>query len=148
MAGTFFDEDEGLSLEYMPLTMRYRLDRAGVKLSLKAWQALPYETRRALCEHPVDTEALRETLRTRCVAIGEQTGVPATFIQPAEDPPPWRTHGACDRVLTRAEATGTSFARAQWEALSDEHAYILWRLADPAKDGARFVAALRALCPS
>ena len=44
----FSFEDDGL--EFIPLDVRRKLDLAGVKLSLSAWQRLSFEERRALVE--------------------------------------------------------------------------------------------------
>ena len=139
MARYAFEEETYGTLEFMPFALRYRLDRAGVKLSLAAWQQLPHDERIALCEHPVDAPADRDALRARCLAHGERTGSPAKAIEPSPEPPPWRSYDAFEQVRSRLGR----LMRLRWEALDDEQAYVLWRLADPSKDADRFAAAAR-----
>jgi len=143
MARFTFEEETWATLEFMPFALRYRLDRAGVKLPLAAWQKLPHDERVALCEHPVGSLEQRDALRARCLAHGEHTGAPAKAVDPSPDPPPWRSDDAYSRVAARSLALGPTPSRARWEALSEEQAYVLWRLADPTKDEARFTAAAR-----
>jgi hypothetical protein len=143
MARFAFEDETFATLALMPFAVRYRLDRVGLKLSLAAWQELPVDERLALCEHPVDTDADRSTFYARCVRDADAAGFPAKPLAPATDPPPWRSDDAFAKVAARAEALGRSPARARWEALADEEAYVLWRLADPTKDEARFAAAAR-----
>ena len=138
-----FEDDTYATLDFMPYAARYRLDRAGVKLSLAAWQALPLAERAALCAHPVDADDDRASLRARCLQLGERVGHPAKELAPAPDPPPWRALDAFTRVAARFEALGRGLPRVRWEALDDEAAYTLWRLADPAKDDGRFAALAR-----
>jgi len=140
-----FEDETWATLALMPFAVRYRLDRVGLKLSLAAWQTLPVDERLALCEHAVDTDAARTTFRARCVRDAEAAGAPAKALTPATDPPPWRSHEAFTRVAARAEALRGRPSRVRWEALADEAAYVLWRLADPTKDEARFAAAAREL---
>ncbi len=139
MARFAFEEETWATLEFMPFALRYRLDRAGVKLPLAAWQKLPHDERVALCEHPVETPEQRDALRAQCTALGARSGHPAKAIEPSPEPPPWRSYEAFERVRARLG----HLLRVRWEALSDERAYVLWRLSDPTKDEARFTAAAR-----
>lgn len=140
-----FEDETFATLALMPFAVRYRLDRVGLKLSLAAWQALPLDERVALCEHPVDADTDRATFLARCVRDAELAGSPAKALAAATDPPPWRSLEAFAQVAARAEALGRRPSRVRWEALADEAAYVLWRLADPTKDEARFAAAAREL---
>lgn len=138
-----FEDETFATLALMPFAVRYRLDRVGLKLSLAAWHELPVDERLALCEHPVDSADDRAAFRARCMRDADATSAPAKPLAPATDPPPWRSLEAFTQVAARAEALGRRPARVRWEALADEQAYVLWRLADPTKDEARFAAAAR-----
>lgn len=144
MARLPFEDETYATLEFMPFAVRYRLDRVGLKLSLAAWQELPVAERHALCEHPVDTDDARADFLARCIRDAAATSAPAKPIAPVTDPPPWRTFEAFTRVVARFESFGRIPMRVRWEALPDESAYVLWRLADPTRDVDRFAAAARA----
>jgi len=47
------------ALELIPRSVRDKLDRAGIKLHLKEWQALPYAEREHLCAAACETPAER-----------------------------------------------------------------------------------------
>jgi len=145
MSRRAFESDTWATLELMPYALRYRLDRAGVKLSLAAWQTLSRDERLALCEHPVTTLADRDSLRVRCFALAARGTHPARPLDPAPDPPPWRGPAAFALARDRLAALGHPLPRDRWEALDDEAAYVLWRLADHAKDDGRLLAAAREL---
>jgi hypothetical protein len=72
-----FEEEMHQSLAGVPMAVRRKLDRVGVKIGLKQWQALGRGERLAICHLPIDHENQRETLNlfiTEAVerACGEQ----------------------------------------------------------------------------
>lgn len=75
MDGVFDFEDIDDALPLLPLAARRALDVAGLKLSLRAWQRLDVEARRALVvaggEPVVDVEAVE-----RAVAVAEPAPIP------------------------------------------------------------------------
>jgi hypothetical protein len=64
-----FEKDLYETLEFMPLSVRRKLDLAGVKLHLKEWQALSRAQRMVICHFPV--------------ASPEECGVLAAFLRDA-----------------------------------------------------------------
>lgn len=64
-----FEKDLYETLEFMPLSVRRKLDLAGVKLHLKEWQALSRVERMVICHFPV--------------ASPEECGVLAAFLRDA-----------------------------------------------------------------
>ena len=68
-----FEVDSSENLTYIPMCVRFNLDRFGLRISLAQWQLLPYEDRRLLACFPVDEDtqiepnfdhALFEMMRT------------------------------------------------------------------------------------
>lgn len=49
------------ALTWLPLAVRYKLDRCGVRISLAQWQALDLPTRTALLEAPLHAANLQDT---------------------------------------------------------------------------------------
>ncbi len=64
-----FEKELYETLEFMPLSVRRKLDLAGVKLHLKEWQALSRTERLVVCHFPV--------------ASPEECGVLAAFLRDA-----------------------------------------------------------------
>src|ERR1700687_3317538 len=48
------------NLTYIPMSVRFNLDRFGLRISLAQWQMLPYEERALLARFPVDDDATIE----------------------------------------------------------------------------------------
>jgi hypothetical protein len=68
-----FEEVSSEDLKFMPMSVRFNLDRFGLRISLAQWQMLPYADRVLLARFPVDDDttiepnfdhALFEMLRT------------------------------------------------------------------------------------
>ena len=72
-----FEEEVHQSLACVPMVVRRKLDRVGVKIGLKQWQALGRGDRLAISHLPIDHENERETLKLSIAeaverACGEQ----------------------------------------------------------------------------
>ena len=59
-----FEDEVHHSLACVPMAVRRKLDRVGVKVSLEQWQALAQYERLAICHLPTDSDEERETVRT------------------------------------------------------------------------------------
>ena len=58
-----FESDIYETLSCVPMAVRHKLDCAGVKITLKQWEALPPAERRILCELPSDSVATESSIR-------------------------------------------------------------------------------------
>ena len=119
----FSFEDDGL--EFIPLDVRRKLDLAGVKLSLSAWQRLSFEERRALVE-------AKESFAERLFALGEVQRIPVES--------PWRGEDALLAAEEAARAIGIAINRT---ALDDRGRYALCYYAS--RDEERFRAVIAEL---
>ena len=79
-----FEKDLYETLEFMPLSVRRKLDLAGVKLHLKEWQALSRVERMVICHFPVSSpeecDVLAAFLRD---AVKTRAGTELATIKPA-----------------------------------------------------------------
>jgi hypothetical protein len=131
-----FEGDIHATLDCVPLTVRRKLDLAGLKISLEGWQALPFAERLALCHLPVDTDAdliaYRDVMRGFC----EQAGVP---LKPLEnvDPRLWRGSTVPSIVRGRLDANRLQLSDEDWRELDEETRYSLVKLADPKRNPAK-----------
>lgn len=103
--------------ELVPLAGRRALDRAGLKLSLRAWQGLSLLVRESVArlgeEPEVDAERVRELLD---VADPEPT-----TIEPIDDPPA----DAVPRELALALGEARPIDDAEWRRLTPLGRYVL-----------------------
>jgi hypothetical protein len=140
-----FESDVAGALQCMPMSVRFRLDECGVKLSLKQWNRLPEEQRQALvstlCDTPERVQAYRGLLTT---LIETYAASAPEFI--AVDPaPPWSD---TSRVPTQIQAYAASLGckapdLSQWQALSPLQRFVLCKLSRPNHQNANFMAAMQ-----
>lgn len=140
-----FEADFVQSLRCVPMAVRLKLDRAGVKLTLRQWSRFTAEDRRDLlarpCESAGDVAAYRERL-TGLIALrsGEaprmlEGGDPAAFV---------RAPAAPDAVVDLARALGLRPpADEVWRGLADLQRFALVKLSRSNHDNVNFGPAMR-----
>jgi len=117
------------SLECVPLTVRRKLDRAGLEISLAGWQQLSRAERMALCHLPVDSELelalYREMLLTSCGVVG-------VSLERLDDPNASArvrvVRATPEAIVERTREVGTSIADEVWCSLDEETRYALLKL--------------------
>jgi hypothetical protein len=130
------------TLEFIPLAVRRKLDLAGMKLSLKAWTAMPRAERLAICHLPVDGPGDLDVYREALAAFAERSGHPVAPLEGgALDGSAWGPARIPDSVAERAP----SLSSAQWSGLPEDARYVLFRLAEPRRAPDKLNAALREL---
>ena len=139
-----FESELERSLTYLPLAMRFKLDRCGVKLSLAAWQQLSEHRRRELlslpCHSEADVASYRRVLYafvTECA--GEE---PATITVSTH--PPWADDHVPDQLTRAATAGGFSSPSAlQWRRLTPLERFALVKLSREGHEHRNLGAAFR-----
>lgn len=147
MARTFaFEGDNNRTLEWIPLDVRRKLDLAGAKLSLAAWQQMSREQREVLIATEIDAPADVEPYRELVVSLANAAGGKVEVIVPvAFEARPWLTDAALLEIEGRARALSIALDRTRIAALDDAGRYALLRLADPRKSEDKFRAAIAEL---
>ncbi len=134
------------SLNCLPIAVRRKMDRAGIKMSLAQWQKLSRAERLAICHLPADSDeevaVMRAFVNEAVVARsgsapGELVAEKRKIAEPPVQPP--------QRLVERAHALGFELTRAGWDALDDDARYALVKLGDGAEAGLNFEAALTEL---
>jgi hypothetical protein len=141
-----FEGEVHQSLSCVPLTVRRKLDVAGLKISLDGWTTLTREERLALCHLPVDSEAevtvYQEVMRGFCA----RHAVPLKPLTEVRDHGrSWNADDIPPPVVARLREVGRDLPVAAWRALDEESRYALLKLADPKQAAAKFQAALAEL---
>ena len=141
-----FEVASSENLTFIPMSVRFNLDRFGLRISLAQWQLLPYEDRRLLACFPVgeDTRiepnfdhALFEMLRTHA-------NVEPEWFSPDESPA-WRDIAAVPEGVSRQAALAALPVPdvAQWAQLSPFKRYVLAKLSRKPEANHDFVPAMR-----
>jgi len=117
--------DDGLEL--VPLAARRALDRAGLKLSLDAWQSLPAAQRRSIVQAGSGTEVQLDPLQL-AIALADP---PAKRVDAAADPP----EDAPPAQLVDALGPERALPPALWAALTPLDRYVLAKVASRGRPG-------------
>lgn len=140
-----FEDDFVASLRCIPMAVRLKLDRSGIKLSLRQWSRFTREDRRALLEQPCATDAHVRAYRESLIdLVARCCGQAATLL---EEPP-----AALAQLGDDVPATVTSYARAiglspptpgEWRRLSELQRFALVKLTRDNHDNVNFAPAMR-----
>jgi hypothetical protein len=137
LAGVFaFEGYMERTLEYMPMSVRMRLELCRVKLTLGQWCGLPLTVRQTVldlaCDTPEGILRIRRYLESTVAAF--ELGPLAPQVS---DPRRWSARSRLPAVLVHAvNALGLpSLDRAAWSGLADVQRYALLKLAGEGRDG-------------
>jgi hypothetical protein len=138
-----FEDEMHKSLQCVPMAVRRKLDRVGLKVGLEQWKALDRGERLAICHIPADSgeecDALsyfiRETMMRRFGIEPKQ--LPDSARVSAEPPvtPP-------NQLVAHARAAGFDLSRAAWMRLDGDERFALTKLGDVATPSHNLPAAL------
>ncbi|MBN3724304.1 nitrate reductase associated protein [Burkholderia sp. Ac-20379] len=149
---------------YIPMIVRFHLDRCGLRISLDQWQQLPLDDRKRLARFPAAAGADPDMTPDRenpeiDAGFGEALArmLHAQGVDPAEtfepEPAPgWADRSAVPPALTAqcALAGLPAPSTAQWAALGPFERYVLAKLSRKPKLNHDFIPAMRefALAPA
>ena len=127
-----FEIESSENLRFIPLAVRFNLDRFGRRITLDQWQQLPLDDRELLARFPVEIDveiepnfdaALAEMLRTHADAV------PETF-EPEMDPIWIHTDVVPETVIRQSSLCGiNSPSLGRWSELVPFQRYALAKLA-------------------
>ena len=129
-----FEEDIYCTLDCVPMTVRRKLDRVGVKIGLAQWQALGQGERLAVCHLPADQPDECEAIRTFIIeAVKRVSGV-----EPKELPAAQRLTAEPPRevppsLVADARSAGVALTQEMWERLDGDQRYMLTKLGGQSK---------------
>jgi hypothetical protein len=130
-----FEGDIHDSLACVPLSVRRKLDLAGLKISLDGWQRLSRGERLALCHLSVDPEPERGIYREVLLAFCERAAVPLKELEDANaSSRAWNAPELPQPVAVRLGDLGVSLTDGAWRSLDEESRYALLKLSDPRRN--------------
>jgi hypothetical protein len=140
-----FELDFGGSLRCIPMSVRLKLDRTGIKLALKQWNKLPAAERRQLVERPCDELPQIESFKQHLILLIEKFTLTSAELTPLDDSPPWADAAVVpERVCVWARSRGVaSPSTEQWAALTPLQRFALFKLTRPGHSNDNFIPAMR-----
>jgi molybdopterin-guanine dinucleotide biosynthesis protein A len=139
-----FEDDFVRNLRCIPMCIRFKLDRTGVKLSLRQWSRFTLDDRKQLRLAPCETQAEVDAYRRLLLDLiaGRSTEPPKTLAQaPA---PTWEAPEPPAEVQQIALQQGArSPEPAAWRGLTGLQRYALVKLSRDKHENANFTPALR-----
>jgi hypothetical protein len=142
-----FEVSSSENLTYLPMSVRFNLDRFGLRISLAQWQMFPLEDRALLARFPVEDgdaavetnfdHALFEMMRTHA-------NVEPDWFEPDADPA-WRhTEAVPEGVLHQSDlASLLAPTPERWGQLDPFKRYVLTKLSRKPESNHDFVPAMR-----
>ena len=141
-----FEVESSENLKFIPMVVRFNLDRFGLRISLEQWQMLPLEDRALLARFPVDDDiaiepnfdhALFEMLRTHA-------NVEPEWFTP-DEAPAWRnTDSVPEGIANQATLANVGTPTpAQWARLDGLQRYVLAKLSRKPEGNHDFIPAMK-----
>lgn len=140
-----FEEDFVATLRCIPMAVRLKLDRSGIKLSLRQWSRFTREDRGELLAMPCASPPEVGAYRARLVElVAERAG---EAVKPLSEPPQalWELAGDAPAVVTAyAQSVGVAPpAAGDWRRLTELQRFVLIKLTRDNHDNVNFVPAMR-----
>jgi hypothetical protein len=140
-----FESDFVATLRCVPMAVRFKLDRVGIKLTLRQWSSFTDAVRRTLlltpCGSPDEQQDYRAKLETM---VREATGETARPL-PAPDVLIWDvSDGPPPAIIAFAKTAGvTPPSTADWRRLANLQRFVLAKLSRDNHDNVNFIPAMR-----
>ena len=141
-----FEHASSENFTYIPMIVRFNLDRFGLRISLEQWQLLPLEDRKLLARFPADEDtAIEPQLRSRAVRNAAYARGPRPLVVPAGRAADLACHRHRAGVARAAERAGRADGAraAQWQRLAPFQRYVLVKLSRKPKLNHDFLPAMR-----
>jgi hypothetical protein len=139
-----FEDEMHESLRCVPMAVRRKLDRVGLKIGLEQWKSLDRGERLAICHFPVNSAEecdglavfIREAMQRRFgVEPKTLSDAQRASAEPPAAPPA--------RVVANARAVGFDLSAAVWSRLDDDERFALMKMGDAETPSHNLAAALK-----
>jgi hypothetical protein len=140
-----FEADFAQDLRCIPMVVRFKLDRCGIKLSLRQWSRLGPENRSMLltsrCDAPNEVDGYR--LRLTSLVESSASG-PIVWLEPDCRPIWTDEQNVPPQVIEQAARSGIDPpSNSQWKRLCTIERFALVKLARSRHDNENFLPAMR-----
>lgn len=139
-----FEADFARDFRCIPMVVRFKLDRVGIKLSLKQWTKIGYSNRRLLAELPCNSLGETADYHRALVSMIERNSSGPIVTLPLDPAPSWADcMNVPDEVAAQASNAGVNPpTAAQWLKLDALQRFALVKLARSNHDNHNFAPAM------
>jgi hypothetical protein len=139
-----FEDEMHESLQCVPMAVRRKLDRVGLKVGLEQWKALDRGERLAICHIPADSREecdalgvfIREAMMRRFGVEPKQlSDSQRASAEPPVSPP--------NQLVAHARKAGFDLSTAVWTRLDSDERFALMKMGDVAQASHNLAAALK-----
>jgi hypothetical protein len=140
-----FEQDFSKAFQCIPMAVRYKLDRSGVKLSLSQWRCFTEDDRRDSllqpCETPAEISRYRDAMAARIAGRANE----APKFLPEQPAFAWEALDTVpEQITAHAQTLGIPPPTlAQWRSLSALQRFALVKLSFRNHDNVNFIPALK-----
>jgi len=140
-----FEDDFVASLRCIPMAVRLKLDRSGIKLSLRQWSRFTREDRQELLDLPCGSACEVCAYHDRLVELVALRAKEDAKPLPEAPAALWEALGDTPPVVTAfAQSVGVSPpTEHQWRRLSELQRFVLIKLTRDNHDNVNFIPAMR-----
>lgn len=140
----FEDDFVEKNIRCIPMIVRFKMDKAGIKLKLKEWNKFSVEERKELAVKACSNEEeAKEYNNYLAGLIKDRTGNEATSLA-VEQKPGWSNINLIPEVvIEKAKEFDVAISRKQWQDLSNLQRFTLIKLTRPGHESKNFVKAIK-----
>lgn len=140
-----FEGPTTTDLSLIPLSIRYKLDRAEIKLHLTQWQTISHHDRQRLLDTPCMTKAEAHAYRALLTEIIDRYFAAPSTPHPLSPAEPWADLSRWPEVvMVQCEHHSITLPPlTEWQALSDMDRHALFVLGRSKHSHEEFISAMR-----
>lgn len=139
-----FENDFVRTLRCIPMCVRFKLDRSGIKLTLRQWSRFTFSDREALRMLPCETEIEVKIYRSELQSLVEARSAERPAELQIAPEPAWASPEVPTEILAFASERGFSApSQINWSRFSRLERYALVKLSRDKHENANFEPALR-----
>ncbi len=140
----FEDDFVEKNIRCIPMIVRFKMDKAGIKLKLAEWSRFSVEERIELAKKVCDNEAeAKEYNSYLSELIKGRTGNEATSLEIDKNPAWNDMHSVPAAVNEKAKEFGISVSLEQWQQLTNLQRFALIKLSRPGHESKNFIKAIK-----
>ncbi len=128
----------------IPMVVRFKLDKCGIKLKLSQWNSFTIAERNRLARYEATSQAQLLSYRKLVeLMVLDRAGETATEM-PIEPNPAWAQVAEIhEALLNKVKEFGWTISLDQWKSLSDLQRFALTKLSRPSHENKNFEAAMK-----
>jgi hypothetical protein len=143
----YFDFEEDFvenNIRCIPMIIRFKMDKAGIKLQLKEWSKFSVEERIALSKMPCDSEEEVKEYNDYLAGLVKDHTCNAATNMVVDPQPAWdNTHFVPIEITEKMDEFSLLISKQQWKTLTQLQRFALLKLSRPGHESKNFIRAVK-----